>query len=248
MSAHAETQARSDARTGAPGPLRVRPPSPLPPGRRKALLVAAVAVSVVGLLLVLQARGSDGDVIAGSAWRALPVPRAAKVDTFDRSGPLGQVDRFGAWQVSSGSLQADDDGILRSTGGQVIATVDAGATDVLVQAQVVQASSDTGLVLSATGDGKRGLRLVTTEGDGGWDLRWQRGAAAPQVIQSFPAPHLGVSVQAVRRGDRVRVSFDDLVYEVDVPAGSAAGTYVGITSAHPGNAFDLFGYLPLDPG
>ncbi|MGN6694588.1 MAG: hypothetical protein ACTHN0_10465 [Aquihabitans sp.] len=247
MSAEAEVRPRAAAGHPVTGPLRVRPPSPLPPQRRKAIAVVAVLLVVIGLVLVLRARSTDGSEIPGSAWRALPVPRAARVDAFDGTGPLGSVDGFGTWQVGSGSLQVGD-GLLRSTGDQVTATVDAGSSDVLVQAQLVQASSGAGLVLSATGDGAKGLWLVTTAGDDGWDLRWQRGAAAPQVVQSFPAPHRDVSVQAVRRGNRVKVSFDDLVYEVDVPADSAAGTYVGITSAHPGNAFDLFGYLPLDPG
>ena len=175
------------------------------------------------------------------------MPRSARVDDFERSGALGEVAGFGAWQVGSSSLVVGD-GKLTSTGDQVTATVDSGAADVLVQAQVVQASSGTGLVLSATPDGREGLWLVTTEGSTGWDLRWQRGAAAPQVIQSFPAPHLAVSVQVIRQGDKVRVAFDDLAYEVDVPSDSAAGTYVGLTSAHPGNAFELFGYLPLDAG
>lgn len=246
MSAQVEVSAGPDA--GAAGPaLRVRPPTPLPPARRRVLLIVVVAIAAVGLLLVLEARSADGNVVPGGDWRELPVPRAASVDRFDVDGPLGEVEGFGSWQVGSGSLVATD-GLLRSTGDQVTATVDAGSTDVLVHAQVVQLSSDAGFVLSATGDGRTGLWLVTTEGSEGWDLRWQRGGAAPQVIQSFPAPHLDVSVQIVRQDDRVRVAFDDLAYEVDVPPESAAGTYVGITSAHPGNALDLFGYLPLDAG
>ena len=244
MSAHAEVSARPDAGERAPETLRVRPPSPLPPRRRAAIAIAVVAVTVLGLALLGQARSADGGEVPGTQWRALPVPRAAKVDAFEGTGPLGEVEGFGAWQVGSGSLQTDG-GTLRSTGDQVVATVDAGSRDVLVQAQV---SSDAGLVLSATGDGSKGLWLVSTDGEEGWDLRWQRGTAAPQVIESFPAPHLGVSVQVVRRGDRVRVAFDDAVYEVDVPPASAAGTFVGITSAQPGNALDLFGYLPLDAG
>ena len=247
MSAHAEVSARPGTGGGGPEPLRVRPPSPLSP-RRRAVIAAVIGVlAVVGLVLVLQARSADGDEVPGAAWRALPVPRAAMVDDFERSGPLGEVEGFGAWQSASSSLQVDD-GLLRSTGDQATATVDAGSSDVLVHAQVVQVSSDAGLVLSATADGQQGLWLVTTEGDEGWDLRWQRSGAAPQVIQSFPGPHLDVSVQVTRRGDWVKVVFDDLVYEVDVPAESAAGTFVGITSAHPGNALDLFGYLPLDAG
>jgi hypothetical protein len=247
MSAEAEVRPRPAPQHRSSGPLRVRAPSPLPPQRRNAIAVIAVLLVAVGLVLVLRARSADGSEIPGSAWRAMPVPRAAKVDAFDGTGPLGSVDGFGTWQAGRGSLQVAD-GLLRSTGDQVTATVDAGSSDVLVQAQLVQASSGAGVVLSASADGAKGLWLVTTAGDDGWDLRWQRGAAAPQIIQSFPAPHRDVTVQAVRRGDRVKVSFDDLVYEVEVPAASAAGTSVGITSAHPGNAFDLFGYLPLDPG
>lgn len=247
MSAEAEVRPRPEAVGGATGPLRVRPPSPLPPRRRAAIAVAAALVVIVGSVLVLQARSSDGRAIPGAAWRALPVPRSAVVDPFDRPGPLGTVDGFGTWQVGSSSLQASD-GLLRSTGDQVTATVDAGSSDVLVHAQVVQATGGSGLVVSASGDGSEGLWLVAKDGGEGWDLRWQRGTASAQVVQSLPAPHRDVSVQVVRRGDQVKVSFDDLVYAVDVPAESAAGTFVGITSAQPGNAFDLFGYLPLDPG
>lgn len=247
MSDHAEVSARPDAAEGSAPALRVRPPRPLPRPRRIVVGVLAVTVVVIGLIVVLQARASDGDQVPGADWRDLPVPRSARVDDFERSGALGEVAGFGTWQVGSSSLLVDG-GQLRSTGDEVTATVDAGTTEVLVQAQVVQASSGTGLVLSATADGTKGLELVTTEGDEGWDLRWQRGAAAPQVIQSFPAPHLAVTVQVIRQDDKVKVAFDDLAYEVDVPPESAAGTYVGVTSAHPGNAFDLFGYLPLDAG
>ncbi len=245
MSDHAEVSARPDA-VKAPA-LRVRPPRPLPRRKRIVLGVVAAAVVVVGAVLVIQARASDGGEVPGGAWRVLPVPRSAIVDDFDRGGPLGEVPGFGTWQVGSASLVVED-GQLRSTGDQVTATVDAGTSDVLVQAQVVQASSGTGLVLSASSDGTKGLWLVTTGGATGWDLRWQRGAAAPQILQSFPAPHRATSVRVVRRGDVVKVAFDDLAYEVDVPSDSAAGTFVGLTSAHPGNAFDLFGYLPLDAG
>ncbi len=247
MSAHAEVTARRGAGERGAEPLRVRPPSPLPPRRQAAVAVVAAAVALVGLVLVLDARAEDGGRARWSEGGELPVPRSATVDRFDRTEPLGPTEGFGAWQASNPSLQVDD-GVLRSTGGPVTATVDAGSSDVLVHAQVAQVGRGAGLVLSASPDGQSGLWLVAAGGGDGWDLRWQRGVAAPQVIQSFPGPHFEVSVQVTRRGDRVRVLLDGLAYEVGVPPESAAGTFVGLTSAHPGNVVDLFGYLPLDAG
>ena len=247
MSAQAQVSAPAGDEDRAPEGLRVRPPSPLPPRRRAVIAGVVVALVLVGAVLVLRARSSDGDQLPGGAWRGIPVPRAAHVDAFDQAGPLGAVDGFGSWQTGSGSLQVAD-GRLRSTGAEAVATVDAGSSDVLVHAQVVQFEADAGLVLSASADGSEGLRLVATGGDEGWELRWYRGTEGPQVIEAFPAPHAGVSVQATRQDDRVRVAFDDLAYEVGVPPESAGGTFVGVAAAAPGNELDLFGYLPIDAG
>ena len=208
--------------------------------------MVAALVLVVGAVLVLQARSDDGNEVPGAAWQELPVPRSARVDGFDRTGGLGELDGFGAWQTGSSSLQAGG-GILRSSDGEAIATVDAGTADVLVHAQVVRVAIGGGLLLSSTADGSAGLVLRST-GDGQWALVWRRSGPAPQTLQAFTAPTADVSVQVTRRGDEVRVAFDDQVSTVDVPSESAMGTFVGIVSDGPGNELDLFGYLPLAAG
>jgi hypothetical protein len=222
--------------------VRFRPPSPLPPRRRAVIVVVVVALALVGGALVLHARSADGDLVPAAAWRSLPVPRAARIDPFDRRGALGEVDGFGRWQTS-GSLEVD--GItLRSPGGGGVATVDARSADVLVHAQVMRMGTGSGLVLSAAAPGVPGLLLQAT-GPDRWELSWQRSGVGPEVIQSFEAPTEYVPVQVVRRGDRLKVTFDDQAYDVDVP-GETGGTFVGVAVAGPGTELDLFGYLPLD--
>lgn len=245
MPAAAEVSARPQASTPDRGPLRVRPPSPLPPRRRAAIATAVVVLVVVAMILVRQARSADGPGIPDAAWRALPVPRAAEVDAFDRPGSLGEVDGFGTWRVEGGAIEAAG-GIARSGGGSAIATVDAGSADVLVHAQVVRMGAGSGLLVSSSAIGVPALVLRAT-GPAGWELRWERSGPAPQVLQTFDAPTEAVSVQLVRRGDRLRVAFDEQVSEVEVPA-AATGTFVGVQAEGPGTELDLFGYLRLDPG
>jgi hypothetical protein len=246
MPAPAEVSARPDAGATEPGPLRVRPPSPLPPRRRAAIAAVVVALVVVGMVLVQQARSADGPTIPGAAWRSLPVPRAAEVDAFDRPGALGDVEGFGAWRVEGGAIDVTG-GIARSGDGAAVATVDAGSADVLVHAQVVRMGPGSGLLLSSSAIGVPALALRAT-GPSAWELVWERSGPAPEVLQAFAEPTEGVSVQLIRRGDRIKVLFDDAGYDVDAPAGASGGTFVGVSAAGPGTELDLFGYLPLDPG
>jgi hypothetical protein len=222
--------------------LRIRPPSPLSPGRRVVIVVLVAALVLVGGALVLHARRADGDLVSAQDWRSLPVPRAAHVDPFDRRGGLGEVEGFGRWRAS-GSLEVDGI-VLRSPGSGGVATVDARSADVLVHAQVMRMGTGSGLILSAAAPGVPGLLLEAT-GSSRWELSWQRSGVGPQVLQSFEAPTEHVPVQVVRRGDRLKVTFGDQAYDVDVPA-QTGGTFVGVAVAGPGTELDLFGYLPLD--
>jgi hypothetical protein len=204
--------------------------------------VAAVLV-ILGAVLVLQARSEDGDVVPGAAWSELPVPRAARVDDFPKSGPLGAVDGFGTWETGTGGLQVSG-GVLRSSDGGGTATVDAGSTDVLVHAQFVRVAVGSGLLVSSTADGSAGL-VLRSAGPGTWELVWQRSGPPPQTLQAFAAPTADVSVQVIRRGSEVTVAFDEQIVAVDVPPETAMGTFVGVTTNGPGTEIDLFGYLPL---
>jgi hypothetical protein len=197
---------------------------------------------LVGAALVVEARAADGDRVPEAAWRALPVPRSARVDTFERSGALGPLDGFGRWQVT-GSLAAGD-GLLRSASGEGIATVDARSDDVLVHAQVVHMGGGGGLLVSSASIGVPALLLRAT-GPDAWELSWQRSGVAPEVLETFGAPTASVSVQLIRRGDHLKVAFDDEQYDVEVPVEMTGGTSVGIVTG-PGTELDLFGYLPLD--
>lgn len=246
MSAQAEVAPPSTRPDGAGGALRVRPPRPLPPARRAAIGIVVALLVVVGSVLVVQARSEDGDAVPGAAWRTLPVPRAALVDGFEQAGPLGDVDGFGSWETGTSSFVVGT-GILRSGEGGGVATVDAGSSDALVHAQVVHAVPGGGLLLSSTPDGASGL-VLRVAGSDRWELVWTRSGPAPQVLGSYDEPTDGVSVQAYRRGDAVKVAFDDRAYDATVPEGAAAGTFVGVTASGPGNELELFGYLPLDPG
>lgn len=246
MSAQAEVAPPSDGPDAPEGSLRVRPPSPLPPRRRAVIGVVAALIVVVGAVLVLQARSDDSDAVPGAAWRKLPVPRSARVDAFEADGALGPVPDFGTWETAAGSFVAAD-GLLRSGDDFATATVDAGTADVLVHAQVVRVTPGSGLLISSSAVGVPGLWLRAT-GSGAWALVWERSGPAPQVIRAFAAPTADVSVQVIRRGDEIRVAFDDQITVVDVPAETAGGTFVGLVAEGPGNEFDLFGYLPLAAG
>ncbi|WP_421118386.1 hypothetical protein ACE2AJ_13400 [Aquihabitans daechungensis] len=246
MPVPAEVSARPEAGERAPGTLRVRRPSPLPPRRRAVIAVVVAVLAVVGAVLVLQARSSDGDEVPQADWRALPVPRSAQVDPFDQTGPLGEVDGFGRWQTE-GALHEASAGVLRSGDGAGVATIDVGSPDVLVHAQVVRMTPGSGLLVSSAAIGVPGLLLRAT-GPEGWELVWQRSGPAPEVLQTYTAPTGAVSVQVIRRGDRIKVAFDGQGYDVDAPPGSSELTHVGISSGGPGNELELFGYLPLDAG
>ncbi|MCU1372492.1 MAG: hypothetical protein JWO77_3686 [Ilumatobacteraceae bacterium] len=243
MSAQTEVAPSPDGSDGAGGPLRVRPPSPLTTQRRIVVGVLAVLVLVIGVVLVLRARSADGGEVPGAAWRKLPVPRAAEVDDFGRDGTLDAPPGFGGWR-SDGAPFVASGGVLRSGDGFATATVDAGTPDVLVHVRVVQAAPGGGVLVSSSAVGVPALALRAT-GPDRWDLVWERSGPPPQVLQTFAAPTAGASVQIIRRGDQVKVAFDDRIYVVDVPAETAGGTFVGLTSDGPGNEIDLFGYLPL---
>jgi hypothetical protein len=219
----------------------------LPPRVRIVLAAVTALVVIIGAVLVAQARSADGDVIPGAAWRGDAVPRSAKVDEFARAGAPGTVDGFGSWNVATGSFVVADGRLHGAGSGPAVATVDAGSADVLVHAQVVAFGGGSGLLLSATPDGRSGLALSAV-GSTSWELSWRRGDDGSEVLETFTAPTSGVAVQIDRLDDRVKVAFDTKAFDVDVPPASAAGTSVGVVSAGPGTDVDLFGYLRLDAG
>lgn len=252
MSAHPEVSAApapadGTAATevdGSLGPLRVRPPSPLPARTRVVVAAVAVALVVLGGVAVTRARSADGNEVPGGSWRRDPVPRSAEVDAFDEAGALGVVDGFGSWNLVAGSFTVAG-GMVRSGPTPAVATVDAGSPDVLVHAQVVAATEGSGVLVSVTPDGRSGLSLHVVGSDR-WELSWQRGGDEPEVLGTFTAPTSDVAVQIHRRGDGVEVAFDSQATDVDVPAASAAGTSVGIVATGPGTELELFGYLRLN--
>ena len=233
----------------APGELRVRPPSPLPPRRRAVLIVLVVLLVAAGAALVLAARSADGDEVPDAAWRGTPVPRAAKVDAFDGAGRLGEVDGFGTWQPFGGGWVVDDGEARSTTVDQTGALVDAGSPNVLVHARFEAVTAGGGVLVSADLATKQAIVLSAGEGDRTWELRQSTTAGGEgALLATYTAPHERVAVQVIRRGDKVKVSFDGKAYDVTLRPGAPTGTAVGVGATHPGTVLDLFGYLPLPAG
>ena len=244
MSAQPEVSAPT---TPEGGPLRVRSPRPLSRNLRIALGVVAAVVVVAGAVLVHDARTADGGEIPGSGWSGPPVPRAARIDPFDDEGPLGEVDGFGTWRADRGTVVGH--GVVTSKGvDDAVATVDAGSTDVLVHARVVQATPGGAIFVSASADGNEGLVLMVGQSGSDWELVKPGPGGSVNLLGTYDAPTSNIVVQVVRRGERVHVTLGTKGYDAKVPAGAADGTHVGIGFTLPGTEFDLFGYLPLPAG
>lgn len=211
-----------------------------------AALVVVLLVAGGGALW--SALRHDGGTYPGAAWRGQPqFPRSARVDPFEGTGPLGVVDGFGTWSDPGGDWQRRNGWAGFDSDGEGVATVDAGAADVLVMARFARAEPGTGVVLSAPDGGVGGLWLVVNDAGNGWDLVLQ-GPQGPDVLQSFPTPTRQVVVEVVRQGARAAVRFDTTRYAVTVPDSTRAGSFVGLVGSGTGNRVDGFGYLPLAAG
>ena len=243
------------------GPLRVRPPRPLP---RWAVVVAVAALVGAVVLVALTVHG-DGADPPGSDWRGMPrPPRSGRLDSFAGAGAL-RLERSGAdelaWRRTGGAWARRDGFALASGATPTVATTDAGSADVLVYARVVGAAPGGGVLLSSSVDGSSALAVVAATD--AWRVV-QRTSAGDVDLATITARVEGVVVQAVRLGSRLSVTVTsskegDRVARVDLvtegPGRAPDGTHVGLTSggagADPGappTGIDLFGYLPLRSG
>ena len=247
MSGEAEVSPSPASDGGEAAPLRVRPPRPVSSGLRAALAVAAVVLVVIGAVLVVQARSADDAAVVDDGRSGPPMPRAAKVDSFDEGRSLGEVDGFGTWDADPGIVVRG--GVVTSeVVDDAVATVDAGSRDVLVHARVARATPGGGILLSATANAEQGLVLFVDQGGDGWQLVVPDGEGGGDVLGTYDAPTSDVVVEVRRQGDDVHVTLGTKGYDAKVPAGSAEGTRVGVAFTLPGTEFDRFGYLPLPAG
>ncbi len=236
--------------TNPPG-LHVRPPARWSNGTRLVVGAVVLVLLAAGIGSLVGARQEDGGTYPGAAWRGKPQPpRSARIDRFQGVGPLGdggRVEGFGTWSDPGGDWTLRDGWVGFDSPGSGAAVVDMGTADGVVHARFARTAPGTGMVFGAPAVEVGGLWLVVDEAGTGWELLELDGGTS-RVIRSFDAPTQRVVVEVARQGDRAKVSFDTTAYDVELPARSGPGTYVGLDGAGRGNRVDLFGYLPLPAG
>ena len=250
MSARVEVTSPPRPESGSTTPLRVRPPRPWPQPRKTGLLIGVVVLVLVGALLVSQAQSADQGGVPGQQWwRGLQPPRAAVLDGFDQTGPLGVGEALDLSKTQSGWTRAD--GQLQSgTSGLQVATVPTPSSDVLAYAQVINAAPGSGVVIGEPGSATGGLvsvALVAREGGSGWQIVRTAGGTST-VLAELTGPVSNAAIQLVHRGDTATATVGNQQHTVNLPATDEIQPVAGVVARSSGTTIDLFGYLPLGNG
>ncbi len=231
---------------GLEGPARFRRPRPLTVTARAGLGAAAALVFLGGAVALWAATDEDrgrAAALAEELDRPL-APRGGPQDRFDGSGALdsNRPDALpwrsleGTWTVAGGVASPEGS-------GRSVATVDAGRSEVVLDALVLKAAAGSGLVVAD--DPTDRLELVVDDQRSGWQVV-RTLAGQRTIVQLLPGPTADVVVQVLRRGNTLRVSFGRDTREVVLPGPVPTSTHVGLVGRGD-TEVARFAYLPLDP-
>ena len=250
MSPRVEVSSPARPESESTTPLRVRPPRPWPQPHKTGLLVGVVVLVLVGALLVHQAQGADSGGVPGQQWwHGLQPPRSAILDGFDQAGPLGVGDAVDLSKTEPGWTRSDGQA-QSGTSGLQVATVPTPSSDVLVYAQVINASPGSGVVIGEPGSATGGLAsvsLVAREDGSGWQIMRTAGGAST-VLAELTGPVTNTAIELVHRGDTVTATVGNQEHTANLPATDAIQPVAGVVARSSGTTIDLFGYLPLGNG